>query len=189
MKRIGTFTSALFILTMLAGLAINQPTYAGDPPKVAASGTKMSWKNLQTGEIENGVIGSSSGDKVNWRWEGKIRSGVLLCFYCGGENIEYDEEAQSALWPLAVGKKVSFERNRERRRYWRNDTEVVAREVLKLEFGDVDTFKVEMKSNSTSGSWTGKQTAWYAPKIGWTVKFISTDNEGANHRWEAVSFE
>jgi len=176
------------IIFALIGLATNQPVFAGDPPQIAAPFTKMSWRNLRNDKVESGVIRESEGFTVNWSWEGKKKSAVLLCSYCGVNGMEYDKQAYEALWPLAVGNSATIKRNKGSKQ-WVNEVEVAAQETLELEFGAVETFRIEMTSKRIGGKWRGKTTAWFAPGIGWQVKFIESDNDHLDRSWEAISFE
>jgi hypothetical protein len=82
-------------------------------------------------------------------------------------------------WPMAVGKKWSFNYVQEGKapRYsarWTYDAEVVGQEKVKVPAGEFDTFKIVYKGswNNDTGRTNGSAsvTSWYAPAARASVK-------------------
>lgn len=177
--------SFVVILSLLAGAAHAAPQLEPAPWQPAPSGTAMSWENESNDESGRGVIGSPDDFEVSWTWEGDERSGYMFCSYCG--NTHFDEDVYAELWPLEVGKEVSFWRNRGGNK-WKDRIEVVGTDTFELERGEVDVYVVRWTSKAYSHSWQGETVTLYAPEIGWSVRFEHEDNKGESWAWRAVSF-
>jgi len=72
---------------------------------------------------------------------------------------------------------------------WRDSIEVVAVERVTVPAGTFDTFVLLRNSEQIGGEWRAAQRTWYAPELGWVVKFEGYNNRGAGERWQAVSFD
>ena len=158
------------------------------PLKSLPEGTRMIWQDLKTGKRERGVVGRSSGLLLNWTWEGKPRSSVgHLCEPCAEVNPyrDWGESEFAKMYPLQVGKTVQFDRSigditlRDR-------IEVVATQRLTIPLGTFDTFVIRHRVEAEGTPWRAERLSWYAPDIGWIVKFSSGDNQGREASWALV---
>lgn len=151
----------------------------------APAGTEQVWRNIASGETGNSVIGSVNGYKVHWDFEGQERNGMFFCYHCTG-RAPASEDDYAELWPLEVGKSVSFYRRRSDRS-WKTTITVTGTETLELEnLGAIDVYVVEYKSNAVGRSWKGQAVTYYAPSLGWNVRFHLTDSEGVDNAWELI---
>lgn len=184
---IKAFRAGLFLLlalvlpssAMAGENTLNLPPAAFKPPAV---GTKLAWKEIsgdKTGEV---VITAINGFKVDSTWKGKDRSAYLLCMSCARRDTEIDEKIYASLWPLTVGKKVTIDRV-SGRGAWVNVITITGTEKLKTNFGTLDTYRVISKSESANSDWWGNRDYWYAPSVGWVVKFVY-EGRDREYAWE-----
>ncbi len=176
-----------FLLTPAPPLAAqeNALNLPPEPFKPVAVGTKMVWKKLsgdKTGEL---IITAINGFKINSTYEGKDRTKYIFCMWCTSRGAEIDVKAYAALWPLTVGKTVTIDRV-SGRGSWTNKITVAGTEKLTLAFGAVDTYRVVNESSSHNSDWEGVREYWYAPSVGYIVKFKSSDNSGNDYGWEVT---
>jgi len=189
-KIVGGFHVAVILVGLsvapaLAGPSLPPASFA--PPE---EGAKQIWRDVEANETGKSEILEPDGYRVMWRWNGTIRKGYLFCTYCaGGAPAPEDEYAK--LWPLEVGKRVEFTRHSNTGTgRWNTSIEVTGTETIDVgEIGPVDTYVVRYESRRSQGSWHGETVSYYAPSIGWTVRFRHEDNEGESWHWEMVSNE
>ena len=55
--------------------------------------------------------------------------------------------------------------------------------------GTFETYVLLRVSEQENSDWRAEQRIWYAPELGWVVKFEGYNTKGAGERWEAVSFD
>lgn len=89
----------------------------------------------------------------------------------------FDKEEYSKLFPLKVGKSVSFKR-KWRDKTYQTDLSVLKTETIQTPSGTYDTFVVQRDERQVGGNWKGRAIFWYAPKVRWNVKYKSSDNYG-----------
>lgn len=172
------------------GIGLSLSAQAGPdlPPALfdpAPAGTEQSWRNIDSGETGNSVIGSPNGYRIHWEWEGDERTGMFFCFHCTG-RAPAPEDEYAELWPLEVGKSVSFYRRRADRS-WKTTITVTGTETVEVEnIGPVDVYVVEYKSSAVGRSWKGEAVSYYAPSLGWNVRSHLTDTEGVDNAWELI---
>jgi len=166
----------------------NGPRLEPAPLRVAPPGTRMVWRRLDGYGTESGVIGALQPDLLAlYQWEGQPRSMYFFGIRCAGDEVCFDHAAYESLFPLEVGKAVSFARSVEQWE-WINRITVVATERLNLEFGEVDTFLVSCETEGQNNPFHVKNDIWYAPSIGWNVQFRYRDSRGEAYSWQAVEF-
>jgi len=184
-------------LLALAGLGVAAARQAAAeglelPPasfKVLPEGTRMVWENMDTGQQVEGLVGRSNGLIVNWIWQGRsFASFAHICMDCVAAGIPPDGGKLGLLFPLEVGKAVSFTR-RWGGEAWHDRIEVVRSERLTVPAGDFDTFVLLRTSELVGKDWRAEQRIWYAPDLGWIVKFEGYNTRGAGERWQALSFD
>lgn len=159
------------------------------PFKALPEGTFMVWENADTGKRVQGIVGRTHGLIVSWIWEGRnFSSFAHICMDCVAAGVSPDGGVLGQLFPLQVGKAVSFTR-RWAGEAWRDRIEVQTTERVTVPAGTFDTFVLLRVSEQVGGEWRAEQRTWYAPELGWVVKFEGFNNQGAGERWQAVSFD
>ena len=197
------YIPALCRLSLLAMLAVGVaalPPAAGQvsaqtvelepaPFKSLPEGTFMVWENLDTGKRVQGIVGRTHGLIVSWIWEGRnFSSFAHICMDCVAAGVPPDGGLLGQLFPLQVGKAVTFTR-RWAGEAWHDRIEVQGTERITVPAGTFDTFVLLRVSEQVGGAWRAEQRVWYAPKLGWVVKFEGYNNQGAGERWQAVNFD
>jgi hypothetical protein len=85
---------------------------------------------------------------------------------------EHVMQAVDNLWPLEAGKTASaWVYNAEWA--WKLSWHVVGSETVQVPAGKFDTWIVEHTEESLQGGYVGKTRSWYAPSIGWNVRYRS----------------
>jgi hypothetical protein len=178
-------------VTLSAPIASEAETLALEPApfKALPEGTVMVWENMDTGKKVQGVVGRTRGLIVSWIWEGRsFASFAHICMDCVAAGVPPDGGVLGQLFPLQVGKAVSFTR-RWAGEAWRDRIEVLGTERVTVPAGTFDTFVLLRVSEQVNSEWRAEQRTWYAPELGWVVKFEGYNNKGAGERWQAVSFD
>lgn len=103
------------------------------------------------------------------------------------DNVRFDHAAYESLFPLEVGKSVSFERTVDQ---WSltNTIAVTGAERLNLDFGDVETYVLVCETQGLNNPFHARNDIWYAPSIGWNAQFRYEDSSGESYGWQAVEF-
>ena len=159
------------------------------PFKALPEGTTMVWENMDSGKKVQGVVGRTHGLIVSWIWEGRSFSSFAhICMDCVAAGVPPDGGVLGQLFPLQVGKAVSFTR-RWAGAAWRDRIEVLSREQVTVPAGTFDAFVLLRVSEQADSDWRAEQRTWYAPGLGWVVKFEGYNNKGDGERWQAVSFD
>jgi hypothetical protein len=173
------------------GLATGAETPGLEPApfKALPEGTVMVWENMDTGKKVEGVVGRTHGFIVSWIWEGRSFSSFAhICMDCVAGGVPPDGGVLGQLFPLQVGKAVSFTR-RWAGEAWRDRIEVMGAEQVTVPAGTFDAFVLLRVSEQVNSDWRAEQRIWYAPGLGWVVKFEGYNNKGSGERWQAVSFD
>lgn len=158
------------------------------PLRVAPPGTGMVWRRLDGRAIERGVVGTTGPDRlVHYTWEGRPSSMYFFCIGCAGDEVSFDHAAYERLFPLEVGKTVSFRRTVGQWE-WTNRIAVTGTERLSLDFGEVDTFVLVCETRGRNNPFEARNDIWYAPEVGWNVQFRYRDSRGESYAWQAIEF-
>jgi len=181
---------------LLWALLLAAPAVRAEPPalppapfKALPEGTFMVWQNMDTGKKVDGIVGRTNGLIVSWIWGGRnFSSFAHVCMDCVAAGIPPDGGVLGQLFPLEVGQAVAFTR-RWAGHAWRDQIEVTGVERVEVPAGSYDTFVLLRRSEQTDGDWRAEQRVWYAPELGWVVKFEGYNTKGAGERWQAVSFD
>lgn len=81
-------------------------------------------------------------------------------------------QAIDGLWPLAEGKEASaWVYNAEWA--WKLSWRVLGRETVRVPAGTFETWVVEHTEESLQAGFVGKSRSWYAPAVGWNVRYRS----------------
>jgi len=142
-----------------------------------------------SGKRVEGIVGRTNGLIVSWIWEGRSFSSFAhICMDCVAAGVSPDGGILGQLFPLEVGKAVGFTR-RWAGQAWRDRIEVLGAERVTVPAGTFDTYVLLRRSEQVASDWRAEQRVWYAPELGWVVKFEGYNNKGAGERWQAVSFD
>ena len=151
----------------------------------------MVWEDLQTGKRERGVVGRRSGLLLNWTWEGKERTSVgHLCEPCAQVDPlrDWGESEFAKMYPLEVGNSVYFQRSNGGNRF-RDRIDIIATARVTVPLGTFDTYVIRHRVQSEDGLWWAERRSWYAPEVGWIIKFLSADNQGREAGWVMVELK
>src|SRR3546814_18316272 len=112
----------------------------------------MVWENMDTGKKVQGVVGRTRGLIVTWIWEGRSFSSFAhVCMDCVAAGVPPDGGELGELFPLQVGKAVSFTR-RWAGEAWQDRIEVLATEPVTVPAGTFDAFVLLTVSEQEIGS-------------------------------------
>ncbi len=136
--------------------------------KIAPVGTRLhrdtgGWIEIQRIEGRTVLTRNSAGRETR---------GVGLFFPTGTEQgVSFDKERVESIWPLEVGKSVSFKFTRGGD-VWDETIKVLRTERVTVPAGSFDAYVVEVheKTVGFGGAYEGKFTNWYAPDAGFIVK-------------------
>ena len=149
----------------------------------------MVWENIDSGKRVEGIVGRTNGMIVSWIWEGRnFSSFAHICMDCVAAGVPPDGGILGQLFPLEVGKSVGFVR-RWGGGAWRDRIEVQGTERVSVPAGTFDTYVLLRRSEQIDSDWRAEQRSWYAPELGWVVKFEGYNSRGAGERWQAISFD
>lgn len=106
------------------------------------------------------------------------------------DNSSYDAGLIQSLWPLVLGKEISFEETIGQDK-WIYTVKILRAEEIAVPAGRFQTFVIEIRDRSVSplqGNFDRTRTIWYAPSEGMPIQLRSTQTSGppANlFNWEA----
>jgi len=193
LTRVPAICGILFLV--LAALVVDRPVQAQSlelspaPFKALPEGTRMVWENIDSGKRVEGIVGRTNGMIVSWIWEGRSFSSFAhICMDCVAAGVTPDGGVLGQLFPLQVGKAVSFVR-RWAGGAWRDRIEVQGTERVVVPAGTFDTYVLLRRSEQIDSDWRAEQRSWYAPELGWVVKFEGYNSRGAGERWQAINFD
>lgn len=163
-----------------------QPSLPPSNYELAAAGTVFVWRDLDTGDVKEEHVKEHSGRQAEATFAGRRSFGYVPDPWADSENT--NEADIEPLFPLEVGKKVSFHRQPEAGRTF-DTVEVLRTETLTLPLGTVDTYVIETTSKLVSGGWVGTATVWYAPSVRWQVQWDIDDNRGDRRRRQLIEIK
>lgn len=183
---LATFVAVLLVTPSVRAEPLELPPA---PFKALPEGTFMVWENQDSGKRVEGIVGRTNGLIVSWIWEGRSFSSFAhICMDCVAAGVPPDGGILGQLFPLEVGKAVDFTR-RWAGHAWRDRIEVLGVERVTVPAGSFDTYVLLRRSEQVESDWRAEQRVWYAPELGWVVKFEGYNNKGAGERWQAISFD
>ena len=156
---------------------------AAVPPVHAASNARCPAAGTRISTSIGGLLQFRDGDGltcpyVNGRGQTFARWGVFWTPSAGVVRLHGDELQR--LWPLEVGKEVSFVWT-EGSESWRFSHKVARRETVTIPAGTFDTFVIEISETGLNGnSHRSVNRSWYAPKVGYAVKYEYELESGNN---------
>lgn len=159
---------------------------AFDPPK---PGTIIVGHRAD-GSLEKTRVLAVQGHTVTLLEDGQRVTRYPFCYGCADPLHGTVEMARYAsLWPLEVGKSVTFQSRRTGDGAVRVHIVTVARSrTVQTEFGPFDAFVVkEEVRGAGENRWHGTRTQWYAPKLHWAVKSTWQSSDGQSGSWEIAA--
>ncbi|HEX6120547.1 MAG TPA: hypothetical protein VFZ03_13945 [Dongiaceae bacterium] len=151
--------------------------------ELADAGTVFVWRDLDTGEIKEEYVKEHHGRLMDSNFGSRRSFAYVPDPWADNENT--NEADIEPLFPLQVGKKVTFYRQPRNGRTF-DTVEVVRTETLTLPFGAIDTYVIETTSKAMVGDWVGKATVWYAPSLRWQVQWQIEDNARDHRRRQVI---
>ncbi len=143
-----------------AALAQSQP-FVISPPGTRVYTTTGGWYEV---DFVDGMVVRT----VNERLDVGIWTG--LCDRRSSTSAtKLDERSADALWPLELGKSVSYEVESGERR-WSKSLRVAKREKITLPAGTFDTWVIEDNEKGISHDSQSVFQCWYAPEVGFVVR-------------------
>ncbi len=94
----------------------------------------------------------------------------------------------TAIFPLEVGKAVEFPRRIDRS-HWTNCITVVDTETLRLPLDTVDAYVIQSETRGLDNPFHARNRIWFAPDIGWNVRFQYQDSRDVSYSWQAIEFK
>ncbi|KCV82973.1 hypothetical protein ATO10_05167 [Actibacterium atlanticum] len=184
----------------LAFVAVVSHPAAAGAADFAKPGTRItwSWSALSSdGTREKGTntvqAASSRGHvgKYKRKGESKTRNFVPACWVCGGDSYNYDKKAYAELWPLETGKTVQVTLKRKKDGRVRVSTITVGKlQKVKLAFGTVQAYQItEVMRGINGSSYKATYTSYWAPEIGWNVKYDRKSSSGSRYKGEVTSVQ
>ena len=167
----------------------DSPVMAPAPFKVPPEGTRLVYQDLENGDRQSGIVGKAEGMIVKWTWQGSPGMSIgHFCSDCSLAETGPDGGPLAQLYPLERGKGIRFKRTRGKS-VWQDEIMVVGTERLETPAGVFDCYVVRRRSATPDQSWRGEQRSWYAPELGWVVKFEGFDTTGRVQRWQLVNYD
>ncbi|HUF87943.1 MAG TPA: hypothetical protein VMM59_11230, partial [Thermohalobaculum sp.] len=127
----------------------------------------------EDGALETSRVLGSEAYAVTMLRDGERITHVPFCYRCGHPRDERIElERYRALWPLEVGRSVTFQRQRlSDGAVWVHAVTVTGTETVDTDFGPVETFVIEETVTGAGGNrWQAARTQWFSPQLGWSVR-------------------
>lgn len=144
-------------------------------------GKKYSGSSVTTTKRAKGVVGHYSRTRNG---ETQNRQFVAGCSRCSDSDFSFDKKAYAGLWPLEKGKSVTFNMTRKSDgRVYVTTIKVGKLKKLKLPFGTVEAYHLIEKAQGTKGNkWKGSYNHYWAPSLGWNVKYDMKDSNGVKRK-------
>ena len=180
------------ILSAVAGLtAATRGEIRADSPgpapaefQLAAPGSIMRFSNYVA------VVGQSDNYFVSYTVNGKQYERTLVGY---GRRETFSAGALAALsriWPLMMGKTVRYQRQEPRGGggSWHDVITVTGTEVVNVADTPLTTYVVQCTSKADYNNWESTTTVWFAPAIGWVVKWNTADSSSGPSGDHLVSY-
>jgi hypothetical protein len=128
------------------------------------------------------------GGKYCWEVTNPKSGDAVLCANGEGNVVEAQNTIRTPhsglfAWPMTVGKEWEYAfsgatKSGQPTGNFTKHVKVVSYEKVVAGGQTYDAFKIEAAGRNMSGGYPWSETAWYAPSIGKTVKYESTDFDG-----------
>src|SRR3546814_11722457 len=125
----------------------------------------MVWENMYTGKKGQGVVGRTRGLIVTWIWEGRSFSSFAhVCMDCVAAGVPPDGGELGELFPLQVGKAVSFTR-RWAGEAWQDRTEGLATVRVNVPAGTMHALLLPRVPEQVRRARHAEQRGWYVHEM------------------------
>ncbi|MDY0871503.1 hypothetical protein [Dongia rigui] len=151
-----------------------------------APGTVIVWRDLNSGDVFEEHVKQPKGRMMESTIGARRSYAYVPDPWADNENTRAADI--EPLFPLEVGKQVTFKRNPPAGMAT-DVVKVVRTETLQLAMGPVDTYVIETRSEIPSDNWVGEATFWYAPSLKWQVQMTIKDNKGDDRRRQVVEIK
>lgn len=185
------FGLLMFISDGVQSLSIaDEPVLAPAEFAIAPPGTIIEGRSVKGNKATKFRIDAIDDLSVTYtRLAGKGGEATIrpLCWAgCNPTRRPIELDRYRELWPLKVGKSVTFRRrSADGSKSWDHELMVLRTETLQTAVGAADTFVVEEKVSWSGGS--GQTTYWFAPSLGWWVKYKWSTSNGKSGGWSITS--
>ena len=177
------------LLALPTGAQAENPILAPAPFDAPPEGTRLVLEDLINGGTASGEVTALDGYILGWTSQGQTAKSVThFCPDCLQAGIGADGGPLAQLYPLEVGKGITFTRSRGDLT-WHDEILVVGTDSITTPAGSFDTFVVRRRSKTPDDSWRAEQRNWYAPALGWVVKFEAFTTDGRRQSWQLVSVD
>jgi hypothetical protein len=162
------------------------PQLAPSNYEFVAPGTVVVWRDLNSGNLFEEHVKQPKGRMMDSMIGSRRSYAYVPDPWADNENTKAADI--EPLFPLEVGKQVTFKRNPPAGPAT-DVVKVVRTETLQLAMGPVDTYVIETRSEIPSDNWVGEATFWYAPALKWQVQMVIKDNKGDDRRRQVVEMK
>lgn len=170
--------------------AEESPLLAPAPFAVPPAGTRLVFEDLDSGEQRPGIVKQARGYIVRWSWQGRINQSLThFCQDCLDAGLGASGGPLQRLYPLEKGKGIRFNIQKGADKVWENEILVIGTERVETPVGTFDCYVVRRRVKAADDSWRGEQRHWYAPALGWVIRFESFDTSGRKQRWRLVDYD
>jgi hypothetical protein len=190
--------SWVWALSTVLSFALAAPVWAGSP-EFAKRGTMVTWKwsgKSSDGKRSSGsntvqVVGSRGEvGKFKKQGESKTHSFIPACWVCASSSYTYDKKAYAKLWPLEPGKSVKVALKSKSGRKFVSTFTVGKLQKVRLGFGAVEAYKITEEMRGTDGSkYRSVHTSYWAPSVGWNVKYDRKSSSGSRYKGEVIAIK
>ena len=162
------------------------PKMAPSNYEFVAPGTVVVWRDLNSGDLFEEHVKQPNGRMMDSMIGSRRSYAFVPDPWADNENTKAADI--EPLFPLEVGKQVTFKRNPPAG-LATDVVKVVRTETLQLAMGPVDTYVIETRSEIPSDNWVGEATFWYAPSLKWQVQMVIKDNKGDDRRRQVIEIK
>lgn len=194
----GSRLSWVLGLGVALAVALAGPIAAGSP-EFAKRGTVVSWKwssvssdgkrSSGTNSVE--ITGSRGvAGKYKKQGQSKTHSFIPVCWVCSSSSYKYDKKAYAQLWPPEPGKSVEVRLKHKGGNVYVSTITVGKMQKVRLAFGTVEAYKFTEEMLGTNGSdYRAVHTSYWAPSIGWNVKYDRKSSSGSRYKGELIAVQ
>jgi hypothetical protein len=186
----------MFLPTSISDWASDRLVFADEPRlspapfRIAAPGSVFRYQILDVndaawlhrqgldGTEAEWIVGETDGFLVNCTLNGNPSKSFVIAGNYANTVSEAERKKLAAIWPLQIGKTVTYSSAETTRVYtWVNEISVLGTETLDLGNTKIDTFAVRWRQqlSDPSGALLNRDSfrrdsvTWFAPSIGWFV--------------------
>lgn len=140
-----------------------------NPPRIGTRIYPDSGGYYEITAVTGATVNTVNAAARETRWVG------LFLVPGDADSKQFDVAVAESIWPLEVGKSVTLNMSGIARSgsdsAWQETITVVRQEEITTEAGRFQTVVVETRERSLAGSFQSRTTRWYAPEVGFVVKY------------------